>query len=54
MDIYLMLKRFVLLWYLNLDTYRGQGLGVKMMECIEEYCENKWIESIALHVFGHP
>lgn len=35
------------------DTYRGQGLGTKTMECIEEYCKNKDVESIGLHVFGH-
>lgn len=35
------------------DTYRGRGLGTKTMECIEEYCKNKDIESIGLHVFGH-
>ncbi|WP_256092621.1 hypothetical protein [Staphylococcus equorum] len=23
------------------DTYRGQGLGTKTMECIEEYCKIK-------------
>lgn len=35
------------------DTYRGQGLGTKAMECIEDYCKNKDVASIALHVFGH-
>lgn len=35
------------------DTFRGQGLGTKTMECIEEYCKNKDVESIGLHVFGH-
>lgn len=35
------------------DTYRGQGLGTKTMECIEEYFKDKDVESISLHVFGH-
>ncbi|WP_261793555.1 N-acetyltransferase [Staphylococcus xylosus] len=35
------------------DTYRGKGLGTKTMECIEEYCKDKDVESIGLHVFGH-
>ncbi|MCE5008022.1 GNAT family N-acetyltransferase [Staphylococcus equorum] len=35
------------------DTYRGQGFGTKTMECLEEYCKNKEVASIGLHVFGH-
>lgn len=37
----------------NKYTYRGHGLGTKKMECVEEYCKNKDVEIIGLHVFGH-
>ncbi|WP_232183809.1 GNAT family N-acetyltransferase [Staphylococcus arlettae] len=35
------------------ETFRGQGLGTKTMNCIERYCKDKDVESIGLHVFGH-
>ncbi|WP_436956788.1 GNAT family N-acetyltransferase [Staphylococcus sp. AS1337] len=35
------------------NTFRGQGLGTKTMKRIEEYCKDKDVETIGLHVFGH-
>lgn len=34
------------------DSYRGKGIGRKLMESAERYFQNKGCTRIALHVFG--
>ncbi|MGK8516028.1 GNAT family N-acetyltransferase [Staphylococcus arlettae] len=38
---------------LILENIDDQTFKVFYMECLEEYCKNKRVESIALHVLGH-